>query len=199
MRPGVFIAMVLLFMSDGTCLAGGYGGSPGWDPSGMGISGRSNSGKSCITPDYLLANRDEIGLTGGQVDSLKAQDLALSKNRITKGAAVKSLELELTAIVSDPDFSEQAALAKLAEIEKARTELRTAVIKSSAASLALLDGVQKDALKGLIDRNPPGRRPGRAGRTAVMPDMEPGPADEDDMQQMMKQRMMREMMDGGRP
>lgn len=140
---------------------------------------------SCPTPRYYIENRDAIGLSDAQLADLRKLDFELTRGKLVKGAAVKALELELTEIVTDPAFSVDAALSKLSDIEKARMDLRTEVIKAAARARDFLDAGQKAALKELLLELPP------SGRSRTETDEEPGPGMD---KEELKERMMREMM-----
>jgi len=103
--------------------------------------------KSCRTPDFYIMRADELGLSDNQLDALGKLDSALKKDMTLKGAAVKVLEMDLSDIVVRPDFKMSDAQSKLKDIEKARTELRTAVIKASSDARDLLAPEQLEKLK----------------------------------------------------
>ncbi len=146
--------------------------------------------RSCPTPEYYIEHRDDIGLSEAQLMDLRKLGFELRRKKLLKGAAVKALELELTEIVTDPNFSVNDALSKLSDIEKARTELRMEVIKTAARARDFLDAGQKDALKRLLmELPPPGPDNAEPGE---------GPVMEMDKEEM-KQRIMREMMQKNMP
>jgi len=84
--------------------------------------------RTCRTPGSYIRLADDLGLSDAQLESLGRLDSSLRKEAVLKGASVKVMEMELSDIVADVDFKLDAALAKLADIEKARTDLRKAVI-----------------------------------------------------------------------
>lgn len=147
--------------------------------------------KSCRTPDFYLDNAGALGVSDVQAESLEKLDEALKRDMIIKGAQVKALELDLSGIVTKTDFKYEDAVAKLKEIEKARTELRMTVIKASSDARDVLGVEQLGRIKD-IDM------PGRGCRTT--PDGKPGmpgmggmPEDtmKEKMMENMRERMMR--------
>lgn len=110
---------------------------------------RPGMNMSCRTPEFYLRHKDDLGISPYQADALGKLYFSLKKDMITKGAAVKVLELDLSEIVIRPDFKLSDAQDKLKDIEKARTELRSAVLKSSAAARDLLGPEQLEKLKEL--------------------------------------------------
>ncbi len=141
--------------------------------------------KSCRTPEFYLHRSEGLGLSDEQVTALRKLQAALRKEQILKGAAVKALELDLSEIVTNTDFKLADALAKLKEIENARTELRSAVLKYSSDARDVLSAEQLEKVKELGTK-----RCYNCGR--AMPGMEktaPG-----EMKQQMMEKMRKEMM-----
>jgi Spy/CpxP family protein refolding chaperone len=128
--------------------------------------------------DYLDAE-DDLELTPQQVDSFKTLESTLKKETITKGAAVKVKEIELSDIVREPDFDLSAAVAKLKEVEAARTELRASVLKIAAQARDLLT---KEQLKDFKDSE-------HSDNKAMVPGGIGQPSEE--MRQMMMEKMMK--------
>lgn len=143
--------------------------------------------RSCRTPDFYLDNAGALGVSDVQAESLEKLDEALKRDMIIKGAQVKALELDLSGIVTKTDFKYEDAVAKLKEIEKARTELRMTVIKASSDARDVLGVEQLDRIKDMD-------MPGRACRT--MPDGKPRMPGMGGMpEEMMKEKMMENMRD----
>ncbi|MBI5190738.1 MAG: hypothetical protein HZA22_08690 [Nitrospirae bacterium] len=141
--------------------------------------------RSCRTPDFYLDNAGALGVSDVQADSLEKLDESLKRDMIIKGAQVKALELGLSGIVTKTDFKYEDAVAKLKEIEKARTELRITVIKASSDARDVLGVEQLDRIKDMD-------MPGRACRT--MPDGKPRMPGMGGMpEEMMKEKMMENM------
>ncbi len=138
--------------------------------------------KSCKTPDYYLAHGGELGLSESQEAALERLESALKKEMVLKGAAVKAAEIDLSDIVTKPDFKLDDALAMLKQVEDARLALRSSVLRYSAQARDVLSPEQLKNLKGL-------RRPGRC-----MTDGGMNPAVKDDMKRMMMEKMQRERM-----
>jgi len=138
--------------------------------------------KSCKTPDFYLAHSDELDLNESQEDTLEKLQSELKKQMILKGADVKAAELDLSDIVTKPDFKLDDALAMLKHVEDARLALRSTVIKYSAQARDVLSPEQLKDLKGL-------RRPG-----SCMTDGGMKTGVKDDMKRMMMEKMQRERM-----
>ena len=103
--------------------------------------------RSCRMPDYYLMRSDYLNLSQEQVDNLRKLDMTMRKEAILKGAQVKALELDLSGIVTATDFKVDDAIAKLKEVEAARLDLRTAMIKIAGEARDLLSPEQLDKLK----------------------------------------------------
>ena len=103
--------------------------------------------KSCRTPEFYLHRSEGLGLSDEQVAALRKLQAALRKEQILKGAAVKALELDLSEIVTMTDFKLPDAVAKLKEIEKARLELRSTVLKYSSDARDQLSPEQLEKVK----------------------------------------------------
>jgi hypothetical protein len=110
---------------------------------------RPGMNMSCRTPEFYFRHKDELGISPYQADALGKLYFSLKKDMITKGAVVKVLELDLSEIVTKPDFKLSDAQDKLKDIEKARTELRSAVLKASSDARDLLGPEQLEKLKEL--------------------------------------------------
>ncbi|HEX9135658.1 MAG TPA: periplasmic heavy metal sensor [Nitrospirota bacterium] len=150
--------------------------------------------KSCRTPDYYLRHKDELDLTDAQVESLQKALVSAKKEAILKGAQVKALEMELGEMVSQPDFKLDAALAKLKEVEDARLELRTAMIKASSAARDMLSPEQLKKLKDM-HMSKRGACCGKAGGGCCKSQGQPATAaPPDDMKQKMMEKMQKQMM-----
>jgi Spy/CpxP family protein refolding chaperone len=162
-------------------------GGPGGDIAFMTMPPMAGS---CPTPEFFLEQRDELGLSDAQVSDIRKLDFDLTKRKILKGARVKALELELSEIVTGRDFAEDKALDKLSEIEKARTELRTEVVKAYGKLRGLLDSGQIDTLNRLLEAMPVTGHRMRAEKASL-----PQGIDKD----RIKERMMKQMMEKGMP
>lgn len=103
--------------------------------------------RSCRMPDYYLMRSDCLDLSQEQVDNLRKLDMTMRKEAILKGAQVKALELDLSGIVTATDFKVDDAIAKLKDVEAARLDLRTAMIKIAGEARDLLSPEQLDKLK----------------------------------------------------
>ena len=103
--------------------------------------------RSCRMPDYYLMRSDYLDLSQEQVDNLRKLDMTMRKEAILKGAQVKALELDLSGIVTATDFKVDDAVAKLKDVEAARLDLRTAMIKIAGEARDLLSPEQLDKLK----------------------------------------------------
>jgi len=110
--------------------------------------------RSCRTPDFYLRMSDELGLSDSQVEALDGLDAGLRKEVFLKGASVKVMEMDLSDMVGRVDFRLDDALARLKDIEKARTELRTAVLTASSKARDVLTPEQKAQLKAVVIRQP---------------------------------------------
>jgi len=145
---------------------------------------------SCPTPEFFIEQRDELGLSDAQVLDIRKLEYSLRIQKILKGARVKALELELSEIVTGPDFTEDKALDKLSEIEKARTELRTEVIKTYARLRSSLDAGQVEKLYRMLAEMPARHHRMLGEKPAVRPGID---------RDSIKERMMKQMMDKGMP
>jgi len=145
---------------------------------------------SCPTPEFLIDQRDELGLSDVQVSDFRKLEYDLKIQKILKGARVKALELELTEIVTGPDFTEDKALDKLSEIEKARTELRTEVVKTYAKLRSSLDAGQVEKLNQMLAEMPLRHHRMRGEMPAARPGID---------RDAIKERMMKQMMEKGMP
>lgn len=135
--------------------------------------------RSCRMPDYYLMRRDYLNLSQEQVDNLRKLDMTMRKEAILKGAQVKALELDLSGIVTATDFKVDDAIAKLKEVEAARLDLRTAMIKIAGEARDLLSPEQLDKLKSA------GPETGMCGNMC---------GTKGGMKDNMKQKMMEKMM-----
>jgi hypothetical protein len=151
--------------------------------------------RSCRTPEDYLELRDYLGLSPVQVNKLNGMHTALKKERILKGARVKALEIELDDIMAKVDFKPAEALEKLREIEKARTELRAAVIKAASDARDALGPEQVERLTELVMSTPVTRR--RGPGPGPMPAGKPAPDGPE--REMMKEMMMKRMMEQKTP
>ena len=150
---------------------------------GMDMMTRPAMNKLCRTPEFFLMHKDDLGLSPYQVEATYKLYISLKKEMLTKGAAVMVLELELGEIVTKADFKLSDAEDKLKEIEKARTDLRMAVLKASSDARDVLGPEQLEKLKELnISLLVPG------GRCAAPP-----AGAMKDMKEMMKEKMRQKM------
>lgn len=140
--------------------------------------------QSCRLPDFYLKHQTELGLSDEQVDALQRALVSVQKEAILKGAQVKALELELSDMVTRPDFKLQEATAKLKEVEDARQALRSAMLGAAASAR---DSLSPEQLKKLKDLTRGGLGAGCCGKSMEMP-MDKGGVPED-----MKQNMMEKM------
>jgi hypothetical protein len=67
--------------------------------------------KSCKTPDFYLAHSEDLDLSEEQEGSLEKLQSTLKREMILKGAGGKSAGVELSDIVTKPDFRLEDALA----------------------------------------------------------------------------------------
>ena len=141
--------------------------------------------KSCRTPEFYLHRSEGLGLSDEQVAALRKLQAALRKEQILKGAAVKALELDLSEIVTMTDFKLPDAVAKLKEIEKARLELRSTVLKYSSDARDQLSPEQLEKVKELGTR-----RCYNCGM--AMPGM--GEKNPEGMKRQMMEKMRNQMM-----
>jgi Spy/CpxP family protein refolding chaperone len=158
--------------------------------------------KSCRTPDFYIRHKDELGLSDEQVESLRKALVSAKKEAILKGAQVKALELELGEIVTRPDFKLADALAKLKEVEAARFELRSAMLKAASGARDILNPEQLKKLGelnmsrfgGWCDKT--GSWCGKAGGYCCKPMVKPMDKGDvpDDMKQKMMEKMQKQMM-----
>jgi len=134
--------------------------------------------KSCKTPDFYLAHSEDLELSEEQEASLEKLHSTLKREMILKGAEVRVRELELSDIVTKPDFKLEDALAKLKEVEEARLALRSSVLKYSAQARDVLNPDQLKDLKAL-------RRSGSCMSDGGM---------KNNMKRMMMEKMQKERM-----
>jgi len=159
-------------------MAGGNSGMMGMHGD-IDMMTRPGMNKSCRTPEFYLRHNEELGLSPYQLEALNKLSASLRKDMITKGAAVKVLELDLGEIVTTPDFKLADAQEKLKEVEKARTDLRMTVLKASADARDTLSPEQLEKLKEInLSLITGGKMPG-------------GPRGE--MKEMMMEKMRQKM------
>jgi len=157
------IALAILFLavlvSAATVYAAGSRSDDtdyGYGPGGfMGMHGdidrmtMPGMGKSCRTPEYYLDRSDDFDLSREQSDKMEALYYGPQRDMIERGARVKVLELKLTEIVSKPDFDLDKALDAMKDVEDARTDLRSAVLKAAAAARDILTPEQLDKARDM--------------------------------------------------
>ena len=156
---------------------GGMRGGMGMMMAGTGMV------RSCRMPDYYLMRRDYLNLSQEQADNLGKLDMTMRKEAILKGAQVKALELDLSGIVTATDFKVDDAIAKLKDVEAARLDLRTAMIKIAGEARDLLSPEQLDKLKSVGPGN--GMCGNMCGKKGGM---------KDDMKKQMMEKMMKKQM-----
>jgi len=140
--------------------------------------------KSCRTPEYYLDRSEAFGLNSEQEEKMEALYYDLKREMIERGAKVKVLELKLTEIVSKPDFDLDKALDAMKEVEAARTDLRSAVLKAAAAARDMLTPEQLDKAREM--------KPGRLPKRDRMRDRD-GSRNNGGMDEMMRRNIETQM------
>ena len=110
--------------------------------------GEMGMAKMFRLPWFYLAQKDELKLSDEQVASLKKISFDLKKDLITKGADVKVKRLELSELLTRPDYKLEDATAKLKEVADARLALATAMLQYSVQAR---DVLTPDQLKSVKD------------------------------------------------
>jgi Spy/CpxP family protein refolding chaperone len=193
-----FAAISIVLCSSALAFDGpGFGDGPG--PDGMmGLHGDIDAmtspgmNKACRTPEFYLKKAVKLELSPEQIDRMEANYFELKRTMIEKGAAVKVLELELTEIVGKPDFDLVGAKSVMEKVEKARTELRGAVLESAAAARDILTPEQLEMV-GSMRRSPVDDRPYRRQVRKDKTDRDGYMPDEDRIRRKMERNMKERM------
>lgn len=101
------------------------------------------------TLHQFLKHKNDIGLTEEQVSQLKGMKLDFERSRIRSHADLDVAEVELTALLKDPNTELPTIEAKVRETEQFRGTLIFTAIKTKRAAIDLLSPEQRDRAKDL--------------------------------------------------
>jgi Spy/CpxP family protein refolding chaperone len=112
---------------------------------------------------FMLAHRDELGLSAQQVQALDALRADFQREAIRREADLRIAEMDLTAL-RRPGVVDMARVeAKIREIERLRADLRLAQVRTIEQGRGQLSPDQRERLETLLgDPRPP--RPRGVGR-----------------------------------
>jgi len=154
---------------------GSGGNRPGMHAHGgwqrhMGERGRSHGHHRPSFIGMLLRNRQQLGLTAQQVDSLRKLGMDSRRAEIRQRADRQVAQLDLMSLrFSDPvDMGKVEA--KVREIEKLKGDGRIAAIRTAEAAKAQLTPEQREKLKGLWAARMQQRRGSGEGGNMQAPD-----------------------------
>lgn len=119
-----------------------------------GMGGVMGDGHTAERPWISLAlqNKDQLGLSPGQVTALQSLRSEFEKEAIRRSADLQIAELELAELLRADSADPAKVEAKLRQIEGLRTEIRLSRIKTLEKGKALLTPEQRKKLESLTAR-----------------------------------------------
>jgi Spy/CpxP family protein refolding chaperone len=109
----------------------------------------------------MLGHRDELGLSGPQVDALERLRGDFQREVIRRDADIRVAEMDLAALLRGAGPVDLAqAEAKVRELERLRADLRVARLRTIEQGKAQLSAEQRQRLEALLADGPPSSRMG---------------------------------------
>jgi Heavy-metal resistance len=105
---------------------------------------------------FMLRNREKLGLSAAQVKSLEQLRNDFEKESIRKDADLRVAEMDLNGLIGAEKIDMPKAEAKVREIERIRTDLRLARIRTIQKGKEVLNAEQRKKLQELLAEQQPG-------------------------------------------
>lgn len=112
----------------------------------------------------MLRHREELGLSPEQVQGLERLRAAFQREAIRRDADLRLAEMDLATLLDTEPADLAQVEAKLQEIERGRTELRLARIRTIEQGKALLTPEQRGKLRTLLAEPRPSRHMSRPAK-----------------------------------
>ncbi|MEW6569764.1 MAG: periplasmic heavy metal sensor [Nitrospirota bacterium] len=107
----------------------------------------------------MLQNADKLGLSDEQIKKLYEIKRKYSKDIIKQDAELKISEIDLGALLKEPEINLSGVKEALKKVENARTQIRYLRIMAFVEARKILTDEQKNSLKKLMEMRPaPGMR-----------------------------------------
>lgn len=105
----------------------------------------------------MLENRDKLGLSSEQVNSLEQLRRDFQKESIRRDADMRIAQMDLDALLSVPAVDMTKVEAKVREIEHLRADMRLARIRTIEKGKQQLTAEQRKKLQELLSESPTAR------------------------------------------
>jgi hypothetical protein len=104
---------------------------------------------------FMLRNREKLGLSAAQVKSLEQLRNDFQKESIRKDADLRVAEMDLNGLIGAEKIDMPKVEAKVREIERIRTDLRLARIRTIQKGKEVLNAEQRKKLQELLAEQQP--------------------------------------------